>query len=219
MSRTVPSKWVKTGALLKHAGVARTIPETRRFSAAALKAMLAKYGSVVAKPCVGAGGIGVMMISRYSKGYAVHYYGRVLRAGSFPALLGVVNRLNRRRRAYLLQHGIRLASIGGRPVDYRVKLVNENGRWLLKAVVARVARPGYFVTNICRGGDLISSNDAIRRSLHVAPRRTKRRLINLSYTCKNILTQAFPGIGQLGFDYGIDARGKIWLFEVNTRPQ
>ena len=34
-----------------------------------------------------------------------------------------------------------------------------------------------------------------------------------------MLENRFPGIGQLGFDYGIDQNGKIWIFEVNTRPQ
>jgi hypothetical protein len=29
----------------------------------------------------------------------------------------------------------------------------------------------------------------------------------------------FPGVGQLGFDYGLDYSGKIWILEVNTRPQ
>jgi D-alanine-D-alanine ligase-like ATP-grasp enzyme len=47
----------------------------------------------------------------------------------------------------------------------------------------------------------------------------KQEMRTLTVTATNVLETKFPGIGQLGFDYGIDRNGKIWIFEVNTRPQ
>lgn len=41
----------------------------------------------------------------------------------------------------------------------------------------------------------------------------------LTVLSTGVLEARYPGIGQLGFDYGIDKQGKIWIFEVNTRPQ
>jgi D-alanine-D-alanine ligase-like ATP-grasp enzyme len=49
-----------------------------------------------------------------------------------------------------------------------------------------------------------------------AKKREMRHLTNASTT---LLESRFPGIGQLGYDYGIDRKGHIWILEVNTRPQ
>jgi hypothetical protein len=120
----------------------------------------------------------------------------------------------------LIQKGIRLATIGGRPIDYRVKYVKQNGQWTYRSMLGRLARRGLFVTNLCRGGTQMSAAQGIRRSLSgkwvKAKKREMRHLTNASTT---LLESRFPGIGQLGYDYGIDRKGHIWILEVNTRPQ
>ncbi|CAG7648498.1 YheC/YheD family protein [Paenibacillus allorhizosphaerae] len=218
MSRTVASKWKKTKALLESSRIAKVIPETRKFSSEALKEMLAKYGSVVAKPCSSAGGHGIVKITRKDYGYKMRYKGKKKKTGKFSKLLRALQRLQRKRE-YILQRTIELASIDGRPVDYRVKLVQKGDKWKVTAVVAKLARKGYFVTNICQGGDLLKSSDAIRRSLNINPQRKKRKMVKLSRKSAKILKKKFPGITQLGFDYGLDTSGEIWMFEVNTSPQ
>lgn len=55
------------------------------------------------------------------------------------------------RRRYLIQQGISLARIGGRPIDYRVKVVKNGDVWEFRSMVGRLARPGLFVTNLCKG--------------------------------------------------------------------
>ena len=120
----------------------------------------------------------------------------------------------------MIQRAIRLATIGGRPIDYRVKIVKTNGTWAIRAMVGRLARPGLFVTNLCRGGTQLTARQGISRSL--SPRLAtakKREMRALTRTATSVLEQRFPGIGQLGFDYGLDRSGRVWIFEVNTRPQ
>lgn len=56
------------------------------------------------------------------------------------------------KRKYLIQQGISLARISGRPIDYRVKVVKNGEHWEFRSMVGRVARPGLFVTNLCKGG-------------------------------------------------------------------
>jgi len=41
----------------------------------------------------------------------------------------------------------------------------------------------------------------------------------LTKRCTALLERRYPGIGALGYDYGIDGNGQIWILEVNTRPQ
>ncbi|CAM3852151.1 YheC/YheD family protein [Cohnella lubricantis] len=217
--RQLASKWLKTGALLSNPYLARHIPPSRLFGPRNLRTMLSRYGTVVIKPVRGAGGMGVMKISRSGSGYRCTYMARTHAFSTFSSLLRHVNR-SRRGRAYLIQRGIRLASVSGRPVDYRVKYVKMNGVWRFRSMVGRVARRGLFVTNLCRGGMRLTAAQGIRRSL--SPRliaAKKREMRHLTRTATPLLESRFPGIAQLGYDYGIDRNGHIWILEVNTRPQ
>jgi hypothetical protein len=218
--RQLASKWAKTAALRSHSQIARHIPPTRIFNAANLRSMLNTHGMLVVKPVCGAGGRGVIKVSKSKTGFRHTYYAKTKQFSSFEGLFQSLNSLRGGRR-YLIQKGIRLAAINGRPIDYRVKHVKqENGRWTITAIVGRLAKPGLFVTNLCRGGTMLSGSEGIRRSISAsavtAKKSEMRRLTRLS---TQVLERRFPGIGQLGFDFGIDRRGKMWIFEVNTRPQ
>jgi hypothetical protein len=218
--RQMASKWAKTAAMLSHPRIAPHIPPTRMYNSKNLRAMLSKHGSVVIKPVRGAGGHGVIKVSRENGGgFSYTYYAVKKRFKSRTSMLRSLHSLQRGR-AYLIQKCIHLAAINGRPIDYRVKYVKRGNSWKYRAMVGRLARKGLFVTNICRGGTLLSSREGIRRSLsrsQVRPKKQEMRVLTKRAT--RILEKRFPGIRQLGFDYGIDRSGKIWIFEVNTRPQ
>ncbi|MBB6732493.1 YheC/YheD family protein [Cohnella zeiphila] len=217
--RQLASKWLKTNALLANPYLANHIPPSRLLNAANLRTMLGRYGMVVIKPVRGGGGIGVMKITRAGGAYKCTYMARTHTFRSFGGLMSHVNR-SRRGKAYLIQKGIRLASVGGRPIDYRVKYVKENGSWTFRSMVGRLARRGLFVTNLCRGGLQMTAAQGIGRSL--SPRlisSKKSEMRRLTRMATSLMERRFPGIGQLGYDYGIDRNGHIWILEVNTRPQ
>jgi len=219
ISRQLANKWVKTNALRSNPYVARHIPPSRLLNAANLRKMIARYGMVVVKPVRGGGGIGVMKIEKLGSSYRLTYKSRKRTFSSFQSLMKGLNG-SRLKRAYLIQKGIRLATIGGRPIDYRVKYVKENGAWTYRSMVGRLARRGLFVTNLCRGGTQMTAAQGIRRSL--SPRLVKKKkgeMRHLTKTSTALLESRYPGIGQLGYDYGIDRKGHIWMLEVNTRPQ
>ncbi|MEK3884195.1 YheC/YheD family protein [Paenibacillus sp. PL2-23] len=216
--RQLASKWTKTAALLSHPVLAGHIPETIRYSPAQLRRMLDRHGFVVIKPIVGSGGSGVIKVTRSAEGYALTHRDLTNRFDAFDKL---VNALRGRtgRRKYLIQQGIDLARVNGRPIDYRVKYVKAFGKWEYRALVGRIARRGLFVTNLSQGGDMVLAGEGIRASLgraHV--KEKKRKMRELTVIATRVLEQRYPGISQLGFDYGIDRRGRIWIFEVNTRP-
>lgn len=216
--RQLASKWLKTEALLTDPQIIPYIPETMVYERDNLMSMLSQYDIIVVKPVVGTGGNGVIRIQKHDEGYNVSHKGRTRYVSSFPILMNVLS-VWRLKRRYLIQQGIDLARINGRPLDYRVKVVKINGRWHFKAMVGRLARPGLFVTNLCKGGTLLRCRPAIRRSLpdiDSVEKRTEMR--QLTRTCIAVLEKRFPGVGELGFDYGIDQSGTIWILEVNTRP-
>lgn len=216
--RQLASKWAKTEALLSHPGLAGHIPPTTRYSADQLRRMLAVHGMVVLKPVVGSGGIGLIKVMRTGLGYAYVHKQQTRRFGTFDALVNALRGWTSRKN-YLIQKGIWLAEVNGRPIDYRVKYVRTRKGWEYRAVVGRIARRGLFVTNLSQGGEMVMAGQGIRASLGPSyVKEKKRKMKELTAIATHVLVQRFPGLSQLGFDYGIDRQGKIWLFEVNTRP-
>lgn len=219
MGRQLANKWLKTEALLGNESVAAHIPQTRKYNSESLKQMLHSFGMVVIKPVRGGGGYGVIKVT-YSSG--TYSFTNMSRRSSFTSYDTMFRALNRTKvgRPYIIQQGIHLARIGGRPIDYRVKVVKQNGKWVYRAIVGRLARPGLFVTNLCKGGTQLTARAALSQSLSRGMARTKRaEMRKLTNICVGIMERSFPGIGELGFDYGIDVNGRVWIFEVNTRPQ
>jgi glutathione synthase/RimK-type ligase-like ATP-grasp enzyme len=214
----IASKWRKFEVLNKHRGVAKHIPYMRPFSESALRDMLSRFRFVVAKPYVGSGGGGVVKIEKIGDNrYLSHYQFAEKIHTSWSQLLRYLNKI-RRKRKYMLQQGIDLATISGRKVDYRVKIVKQQRAWRITAVVARLARPGLFVTNLSRGGNLMKGRQALKATFPKQVAGKRNTMTGVARTCTHLLEQAYPGIGQLGFDFGIDRRGNVWILEVNTRP-
>lgn len=217
--RLVADKWAKFAVLKQSKDVAGYIPEMRRYSGAAMRVMLRRYGFVVAKPFIGTGGIGVVKIERLSKNrYRFHHARKQVVVRSMQKLMHKVKRLKTKRK-YLIQQGIRLAMISGRPVDYRVKMVKKGRKWRITAVVARIARKGQFVTNLCRGGEMRNGFLALIQSFPPEEASIKKESMRqIARKSTRMLERRYPGIASLGYDFGIDRRGRIWIFEVNTRP-
>lgn len=216
--RQLASKWLKTEALLTDPQIIPYIPETMAYGRDDLMSMLSQYDMVVIKPVVGTGGNGVIRIQNHGEGYNVSHKGRTRYVSSFPELVQELSGMKLKRR-YLIQQGIDLAKVNGRPLDYRVKVVKVKRTWEFRAMVGRLARPGLFVTNLCKGGTLLRCRPAIRRSLpHINSVEKRNEMRRLTRNCIAVLEKRFPGIGELGFDYGLDNTGAIWILEVNTRP-
>ncbi|MDD9268058.1 YheC/YheD family protein [Paenibacillus sp. GCM10023248] len=216
--RKVANKWVKFAVLQQHSGVAKHIPAMRRFSPENLEAMLRQHSFIVAKPIVGTGGNRVMKLYKAGSGFVLHHAGVKKTYGSMNELLQAIRRIAGKR-ALMLQQGIHLTTIGGRPVDYRVKLAKVGRNWEIRAVVGRLARPGLFVTNLCQGGTQLKGREAVRRTFPASIVRDKiATMIGVARTSTMLLEARYPGIGMLGYDFGIDKKGTVWIFEVNTKP-
>ncbi|MFD1772454.1 YheC/YheD family protein [Paenibacillus rhizophilus] len=217
--RQLASKWRKTKALLSDGRVAGYIPRTMPYSHSTLRSMLGQYGNVVIKPIVGGGGYGVIKVFRDGRGYGFTYMDKTRIYRDFASMTEGLKRV-RVKRGYLIQQGISLARIAGRPIDYRVKVVKNGDHWEFRSMVGRLARPGLFVTNLCKGGTMLTCREGLKRSLPRIKLSAKRReMRNLTLICIEVMERHFPGIGELGFDYAVDHSGRIWILEVNTRPQ
>ncbi|MCR8659439.1 YheC/YheD family protein [Paenibacillus endoradicis] len=216
--RKVSSKVLKQNALEAHPQIAPHIPHTKTYNDSNLIEMLNRYNMVFVKPIKGSLGNGVIQVSKIDGGYSYKVNSKKYKVTSYEALLrGLAS--SKMKRAYIIQQGIDLLRIDGSPVDYRVKYVLDKGMWRYRIILGRVARPGLSITNISKGGRVLHCNTAIRRTLGAgAVSHTIEEMKQLTRLCTYVLEQRFPGITHLGYDYGIDKNGKIWIFEVNTSP-
>lgn len=218
--RKIASKVRKQDALLAHPAIAPHIPPTMRYTRENLEIMLNRHTMVFVKPIVGSGGFGVIQVIKENNQFAYKLRSTKRVFSTFGQLTAGLSRIMKRNRAYMIQKGIFLLRINGSPVDYRVKYVKEGGRWSYKAIVGRVAKPGSAITNLKQGGKQWSGSAAIRATLGSSKvARKKNEMRRLTVMCTNVLVNRYPGLTHLGYDYGIDRNGKIWIFEVNTSPQ
>lgn len=216
--RQIGDKWTKTVTLLDDLTVAHLIPETRMYNKDHFKAMLKKYGKIVLKPVKGTDGRGLILVVKDAKKYFCHHEKELRHFTSFHALLSFIEQV-RNKKEYLVQRGIHLATINGRPIDYRITVEKKDGKWTVTNFIGRLSHHKLFITNLSRGGKKLIFKEAIKRSLpSLDVKKVEKKIIKLTQISAELLEKRFKGFRSLGFDYGIDQRGRLWLFEVNTHP-
>lgn len=199
----------------------------------ALYTMLEKERMVYIKPCRGSLGIGVIRVercvpnvregsSRPRKGQT-HYRAQAGRKVQhhtsydklYKALLKETG-----GKPYLVQKGIWLSTYRGRIFDIRVMVQhNPRGKWEVTGVVGRVAHPRKVVTNGSQGGTIYP----IERLLGPRLTRHKRKAVmakieKIGMHAARRLGRTFPRLREIGADIAIDRGRRLWILEVNTRP-
>ncbi|SMO68340.1 YheC/YheD family protein [Melghirimyces algeriensis] len=218
--RQIASKALKNKVMEQHPLLRPYLPRTSWFSKEALDYWASRYPLLFIKPDKGGGGAGIIRIRRVNGKWELAFR-RSVRIVSKQDLYPTVEKLLLPYRNYLVQEGIHLASVQGRPFDIRIMMQKPKGRWIVSGMVAKVAAHGRFVTNHCKGGRPFR----LERILHMmesegspAPQGLVQELEKVSLLTANVLESRFPGIKELGIDVALDQRGKIWILEVNTRP-
>jgi glutathione synthase/RimK-type ligase-like ATP-grasp enzyme len=217
----IASKMLKTRVLLQDPFLREMIPETLWYSRMNLMEMLERHDTVYVKPDKGGGGVGILRIEKRGMDcYRVCFRTRC-KVVNRRQLLEAVESLLSSGKRYLLQQGIQLAHYRGSPFDLRILLQKPNRRWIVSGMVAKVAASGRFVTNYSRGGHPLPVEKALATvaSLPMERERISRALHHMAERVAAVLNERFPGLRELGIDVGIEPGGRLWIFEVNTRPQ
>ena len=211
--------------LLQNDEAEKYLPETHSFvSFSEIERMLSDYGHVFIKPIHGSLGLGIHQII-YDKTDEYYYcryrstagHNKLTRYKSLEALMKhVFNGRNLSR--MIVQQGIHLHRYDQRTVDFRVHTnKNDAGKWVVTAMAAKVAGPGSVTTHINNGGAI----KTIEEIFPVADDQTQavHALTSAALELSEALDQNMEGIiGEIGFDLGLDRRGKVWLFEANSKP-
>ncbi|NMO95511.1 YheC/YheD family protein [Paenibacillus lemnae] len=126
-----------------------------------------------------------------------------------------------RDESYLIQQGIELASLHGRPFDLRILVQKtEHGSWSVTGVGARMAGIHSITTHVPRGGS-IEDPEKLLNALF-GSEQSEEILSKVRSAAVQIARQIEKGsecqLGEMSMDLGVDDAGSLWFFEANARP-
>jgi hypothetical protein len=189
--------------------------------------MLKRYAYLYLKPQSGQAGHGIMRLRRkvpskqpYLLSIQESKGSQTLRFARYPDMRRHLDQLIGDQ-PYIVQQGIRLCTVNGRPFDLRVLVQkNRRGRWSVTGIGARIAGEASITTHVPRGGSI----EDPRRLLTSAfgPRTSRRLYRRTSNAAVKIARQIERGcgslLGEMSMDLGVDVRGRLWFFEANSKP-
>ncbi|WP_028561927.1 YheC/YheD family protein [Paenibacillus pinihumi] len=229
--------WVRLGSqlpgkldvyrlLLGEPELAELLPRTApyRSSRQLLRWLEREPDGIVLKPDAGMQGRGILRIWQGPGGLQIQGRNAANRpyAYSFGQKEQPLSSFNRiiSGRSYLLQPYLRLNEASQRPFDIRVLIQkNASGRWSITGTAIRVGEPNVLTANLHGGGSAAPAepflqallgtekSDAVMEQLHQASYCAARRL---EQHCGRLL--------ELGLDFGLEANGRLWLLEANSKP-
>lgn len=216
------NKWQIYDKLRKTNQVSHLLPSTTLHPTKdKCKELIATHNSVFIKPIHGSKGNGIKKISFNKKMGILEctFYDQdkkiFQRYRNLDTLLE--QQFPNGLHGYIAQPEILLKSKRTTPMDYRVHAnKNEKNEWEVTAVCTKFAGKGSLTTHVKRGGSLHTLGELYdEQESHQVYQKLERSALLLSST----LEKSTSGpLGEIGFDFGIDEEGKVWLFEANSKP-
>lgn len=213
-------KWALYQKMISHEALAEYLPLTRQLlGPASLKSFLDEHHSTFLKPTEGSQGKGIVRVRKVKGVYEWRRGGRTHRTTRFETLYRGVARIQRRKR-YIMQPDLKLATLRGAPFDIRIVMQKDGtGQWKRTKIYARVAAKGHLTSNLSRGGTSFYLSSVLKSRFGRARRRLRAKIDQAAKQIVHALDEVVDSpLGELGLDLGIDRRGRIWLIEVNAKP-
>ncbi|MGD6780440.1 YheC/YheD family protein [Sutcliffiella horikoshii] len=218
------NKWTVHEQLASADHLAPYLPETALFSAKRLESWLETHSTLFLKPINGSQGKQIFKVSKTEEGYTLDYSSLQQQVSQpYSSITDLYKRLSPeiKKRQYILQQGLDLLHLDGRPVDFRYLCHRaENNRWQVTSSTARASKSGSFVSNLAQGGEMLSVTHVLRTKFDTRELPQIRKLLKeLALEVANEIASASEGVfGELGIDLAIDTDGHPWIIEVNTKP-
>lgn len=123
-------------------------------------------------------------------------------------------------RKYLVQRYLKLTTAEGDAFDIR-SLVQKDaaGHWQLTGMAVRRGQNGSFTSNLHGGGTVEEVNPFLMRQFGEGKAAAiAAELELLSHKLPLALERRHGRLAELGLDLGVDAEGRIWVLEANSKP-
>lgn len=201
------------------------VPKTVSFSRANLMMMAGSFPSIYVKPDVGSQGIGVCKVRKTEEGYELKAVeGKRQWSASFDSIAALYKRIVRLKRSKLIiQQGIGLDRVKGRPYDIRAMVQRKPGKsWECTGFLVKVGGANKIVTNYYQGGEICTLPMLMKeRELSLSEGKSRKRMMTESaLRIARTLSARQSGMREMGIDFAFDKTGKLWVLEVNSNhPQ
>ncbi len=200
------------------------LPETHLATADALLQLANEHKTIYVKPIRGRQGKGISRVQRTKGGFRV-----TRRAGKSGWVHRSVTSVDEALKAclgkadggtFIAQQGLDLLRVRGGTVDVRVIVQRDGkGAWHASAIGCRIGQRGGFVSNLHAGGKAAPLSALYRHLPRGArPHHLRREIRELSVATARTMETAFPTLGEIGLDLGVDRTGGLWILEVNRQP-
>jgi YheC/D like ATP-grasp len=142
---------------------------------------------------------------------------KLQRFSSLEAMMNHVFR-NRTLENLIVQQGIPLIRFEKRPADFRVHTNKDSqGNWQVTAIAAKIAGAGSVTTHIKNGGSVKTLKELF--SDQEKAEEIEQKLSIAAIILSKSMEKHLDGIiAEIGFDFGIDKHGHVWMFEANSKP-
>lgn len=208
--------------LLKNEALRPHLPETHRASISTIRRMMKRHDALLLKPNNGSIGRGIMMLQKRQGRWQLKVRSRV-RKGQWrnipirSALPPVLRKLLKKRR-YLVQQRLPLATYMGRPFDLRVSVQrNGSGQWQVTGIVGKAAPAGLFLTNVAQGGTVYTLDHLLATHREWNPYAVRMQIEELALRTAVHLAHYLPNLADIGLDIGLTADGFPMFIECNCR--
>lgn len=220
------SKWFIHRLLMKDESIRPHLPETHLATVPRIRSMMRRYNELIIKPANGSIGRGIMKLKKRGERWRLVYRSlqRPRRWRGLPASkrLPSVLRHAIRRKTYLVQQCIPLATYLNRPFDLRVSVQrNRTGAWQVTGIIGKVAPAKLFLTNVAQGGSvytldhLLYANASLDPHLH--PHDVCRNVETFALRVAEHLGKHLVNLADIGLDIGITPQGFPMFIECNCR--
>lgn len=222
-TNSIGNKWNVAKRLLEAGEFSQyVIPSEIVTEVAACDAFLTQHKKIVFKPVDGRKGKGIYFISTVGAHYLVQHDIEVTHYTRQELDAFLTEKL--REDSYIVQPYIQSKLASGQVFDFRVHVQkNGSGNWTILTVYPRVAPAGSSIPNINNGGYTNYLEPFLALNFPEEAFNMKRMLeqfgLSLARHLDEIQMKKFGEvIDEIGIDIGMDAHGKLWIYEVNWRP-
>ncbi|WP_100333926.1 YheC/YheD family endospore coat-associated protein [Bacillus alkalisoli] len=220
------NKWEVHSHLLQADHLHPFLPTSMEYSFENVKNLIEKTNTLFIKPMNGSQGKQIFKITRAEDGdnWELSYSSLQLNVtAKYEHIHDIVSRLQpyTKKRNFIVQTGIDLIELEGRPVDFRFLCHRrENDTWQVTSAVARVSKAGQFVSNLAQGGEMLTVQQALVQLFDKKEaKHLQKAMRSIALDVCNEISSISDGIfAELGIDITVDKSGQPWLIEVNTKP-
>lgn len=228
LNSSLPAKLDVYEALKQDERLTAYLPATQSYrSVSQLEPLLTSYpAGLVLKPEAGMHGLGVIHMKLSPEDNNVRMNGRTRSNMIFtrvftsaPNWKQWVERATNRT-PYIVQPYLPLSDKEGKPFDIRALLQkNEQGLWRLSGIAARRGAEGALTSNLHGGGGALPPLGLLEANYgKPEAERLLEHIHMISEQAAEQLESRFGRFAELGFDFGIEPDGRLWLLEANSKP-